>query len=439
MKKYTTAMIVLALIAAALLFAFASESEPIDSLFHAPAQDGGDGQIWNAIEKGAEGKYTLKTPTDGSHRSALVYTDLNDDGKNEVVAFYSTVKSGDSICMQILSQTDSGWVSSTGVNSEFNEIKQVEFADLDGDGKNEVVVGWGLQKNNIMQQISVYRFDEKNDLLTQIFDSKYTSFGLFDINSDEQTEIAVVSADYSIEPPVQKLALFSYSADKFRKISETEIDPSITTVSGLSFDVNRRTASSRIYVDGYVADGLLSTELLVFDIDSSNLRRCYIDGETFCTLTKRSINVFCSDINNDGIVEIPTKRNIEHGTGSFSLIEWKSLQRDEMKTVCYYFDNRENGYYFCIPSVIEDNSYPVLSEDGKRLCFYESDFSMQSTDDPQLLLELFIDGSGEMSLISTLYRYIDSHKGNSFYCRITERGSILGLTKKLVASSVIFV
>lgn len=439
MKKYTTAMIILALAAAILLFFFRSESESIDTLIHAPAQESGNGQIWIALEKSAGGKYILKTPTDGAHRSALVYEDLDADGEDEVIVFYSAETAKDSVCMQVFTRENDGWKATAGIKSGFGEIKQVEFADLDGNGKLEIVAGWGLQKNNILQQISVYRYNKSNVFLDEIFDEKYLSFGLFDLNLDGRSEIVLVTSDITTEPVVQKLTLFSYSGSSFKSVGTIKVDPSITTVSSLNFDYYKRTASSRVYIDGYTVDGLLSTDLILFDSATGKLERCYIDRETVGAISKRNINVFCSDINSDGMVEIPTSKNVEHNGTAFSLIEWKALFKDNLSTVCYYYDNRENGYFFSIPEIIMDISYPSVSADGKRLGFYLSEPSAEDEEDAGLLFEIVFETAGTVNLISTQYRFIGSHRRTDFYCRITDFASNIGITKKLISSSVIFV
>ena len=439
MKKYTTAMIILALAAAILLFFFRSESESIDALIHAPAREGGNGQIWNALENRVGGKYILKTPTDGAHRSALVYADLDADGEDEVIVFYSAETAKDSVCMQVFTMENDGWKATAGIKSSFSEIKQVEFADLDGNGRLEIVAGWGLQKNNIVQQVSVYRYDGSASRLDEIFDQKYLLFGLFDFDLDGRSEIALITSEMATEPAVQKLTLFSFSEGKFKTVGTIEVDPSITTVSALNFDYYRRTAVGRIYIDGYAADGRLSTDLIFFDHAKKALERCYIGGDTVCAASKRSVNVFCSDINEDNVVEIPTNTSIAQGGVTFDLIEWKAYYKNDLATVCYYYDNRENGYFFTVPAVIKDISYPLVSADGKKLSFCFANSPTQAKGDSELLFEIVSDSSGSVNLISTQFRFIESHRGTDYYCRITDRASELGITKKLISSSIIFV
>ena len=92
MKKFSTVVILLTLVAAGLLLLFSLKSKPIDSLLHAPVRDEESAQIWQVFEKAAGRNYTLKTPTAGKHRSALIHADLNGDKNDEILAFYSKIK-----------------------------------------------------------------------------------------------------------------------------------------------------------------------------------------------------------------------------------------------------------------------------------------------------------------------------------------------------------
>ena len=114
MKRFTTAVILLMLFAAGLILLFSLKSKPIDSLLHAPVRDEQSAQIWQVFEKAAGRNYTLKTPTDGDHRSALIHVDLDGDSKEEILAFYSKEGASETVFLQIFGAEDNGWIALAG-------------------------------------------------------------------------------------------------------------------------------------------------------------------------------------------------------------------------------------------------------------------------------------------------------------------------------------
>ena len=65
---------------------FASDTA---ELLSPPELSGDISPIADAIAKSAGGEYTLKYPSDGNFRSAVVQNDIDGDGRLEAFAFYS--------------------------------------------------------------------------------------------------------------------------------------------------------------------------------------------------------------------------------------------------------------------------------------------------------------------------------------------------------------
>ena len=439
MKKSITVIIVLALITGVLLLLFSVKSQPVDLLIHPPGQDEQNAQIWSVLERVAGSDYTLKTPTDGERRSALIYADINNDLYDEIVAFYSKKGASDIVNMQLFVPNENGWKSIAGIESGYNEVKQVEFADLDGDGKKEIIVGWGLQKSNILQIVTAYSIDYENAEIKRIFNARYSSWGVFDFEYDGKSEIVIIDSEGSFDSEMQQITIYSQnSAQSLAAVAEAEFSPIVSTVSRLSFDYIRRLSSGRIYIDGFSSDGLMTTDMLVYSPKTKTLERCFVDGETVSSLSKRSANIFSADVNGDGVVEIPLQKDIEILNISTSVIEWIDVLDGRTKSISLYYDNRENGYCFEIPKSIEENSVPVLLSDGSTLRLYSIVQKKNELLKLEPLFEITIEHEDVGLSLQTQHRFLENHKGKNYCYQIFDLGNELGITKKMLSSAMIY-
>lgn len=438
MKKFSTAVIAVSFIAAVLLLLFSIKSKPIDSLIHAPGKDGQTEQIWQVLEKAVGSDYTLKTPTDGGHRSALIYVDLNNDMNDEIVTFYSKKGASETVCLHVFTTESDSWIALAGIESGFNELNQVEFADINGDGTSEIIVGWGLQNSKLLQQVNVYEVDFETASIKSVFNTNYSSFGVFDFDNDKKSELAVIYSDTSVENSATLFRLFGFEKNEFGLISSCEVDPMITTVSQMEFDYIRRMSCSRVYIDGYTSDGLMTTDAISYLISKKKLSRVFVNGETVCSLSKRSTNIGCEDINGDGIVEIPIQVNLEYKSLSSSVIEWTDIFDGKIGKVCRYFDNRANGYCFKIPDQLQKNTIPILLSDEKTMRFYFLEKDENGLIQSLPAFEIRIEYEDVINPISTQFRLVEVYKGKRYYCRIFEAGEKNGITKKLISTNLIF-
>ena len=89
------------------------------------------------------GGYTLKYPKSGEYRTAIIMKDLNFDGTEECVALYKPQNTASGICVSILSLDSDKWKIDSSFTDTSFEADRVLFADLNGDGCDDVIVGWG--------------------------------------------------------------------------------------------------------------------------------------------------------------------------------------------------------------------------------------------------------------------------------------------------------
>ena len=114
-----------------------------DELLSPPKAQGVYGIISDVLKNSITEKYTLKYPTSGEYRSAIVLKDINNDGVEEAVAFYTTTTDNTvSVHINLIAKINGEYVSVGSSKIVGSGVERLEFCDLGGDGKQEIIVGY---------------------------------------------------------------------------------------------------------------------------------------------------------------------------------------------------------------------------------------------------------------------------------------------------------
>lgn len=311
-----------------------------------PALSGDISPIAEAIKQSVGGEYTLKYPTRGSFRSAVIQNDINGDGILEVFAFYS-VSDNETVTMyiNIIENKDNKWTSVAQQKIVAGGIDRIDFCDLDGDGVQEILVGWEIYGTSEMQ-LAVYSFKEKN--LTQRMLQKYTNFVCCDLDEDDVNEIMV----FEFSAPEQKnnASAFMLTENGVTQIYSCELDHTVQsvgepTVSHLS------SGKPAIYVDEIKGVGAVTEVIFV---EKNVLVNPLLNPESLETVaTLRAVNINIEDINGDGIIEIPIQENVPSITKSavnekLYLTNWCSYNGETLTSQLTTMINNNDGYYYIL-------------------------------------------------------------------------------------------
>ena len=130
----------------------------VESLLAPPVQSGKNGEVqaaFNSLMKNE--KIQLKTPVSGDFQSSFVLFDINGDGVDESLVFYSDSSSVESsVRMALLEFVDEKWAISSDIKGAGSGVFDVSFTDLDADGVYEIFVSWSLFDNKTTKIISIY-------------------------------------------------------------------------------------------------------------------------------------------------------------------------------------------------------------------------------------------------------------------------------------------
>ena len=111
-----------------------------ENLLRPPKAVGDEAEIEQLIAKTADSGYTLKYPKNGKFRSAIIMTDLDGNDSNEAVAFFRNSAETSSVHMLVMYSKDNSWEIASDNIFETTDIDSVDFADLTGNGKAEIIL-----------------------------------------------------------------------------------------------------------------------------------------------------------------------------------------------------------------------------------------------------------------------------------------------------------
>ncbi|MBR4072315.1 MAG: hypothetical protein IKK24_00095 [Clostridia bacterium] len=333
-----------------------------EQLLNPPALTGDMKPIQEALSHSITGDYTLKYPSGGDYRSAVIMNDIDNDGMFEAFAFYSQLD-GDVNCMHIntICRDGDDWVSVSDHKVDAGGVDSVDFSDLNSDGVMEIIVGWEIY-GSTDKQVAVYSFENKT--LLQRLIHPYTSFLCCDLDENGENELFI--HHFNAVEPINEALLYTLENDGVVQLSGCAMDITVKTVTEPILSV-LSTGQPAVYVDETKASGTV-TEVLY--MSKGTLVNPLLDSKTGeNTRTIRTNAAPIADINKDEIIEIPITElmlwaeNTEN-TEKVYYTNWCSFNGEKLVNQMTTLLNMTDGYYLKVPerwighiSLVRDNEH----------------------------------------------------------------------------------
>lgn len=301
-------------------------------------------QINAVLSTGAE----YSPPTSGPNRQSVQLKDVDGDGKNEAIAFFRTT--GDKpLKIYIMKQTDNAYMTVDKIEGDGTAIESIRYADLNGDGVSELVVGW--QANAAVLHMSIYSIkDYQHVLLTG---SDYAELVINDMNDDGNLDVIALRLP-SLETPGEA-EMNSLMLDGEMTSYTVRLSKGIESITSI-VKGNLSNKKPALFVEGEYAGGNIITDILTWR-DSALVNVTVNSSSGVSEDTLRSIAIYSSDINKDGVVEVPSPRLLESSSDTkYYVIDWFSYDRYGYKKEVFttYHDNQDE-WYLILPDDWKDN------------------------------------------------------------------------------------
>ena len=341
-----------------------------DELLAAPKLEGDMHPVEQALEDSVKGDITLKYPSLGEYRSAFVMKDIDSSGSEEAFAFYSTTEDSTvTMHINVIENIDGEWQSKGDISIVGNGIESVSFADLDGDKRLEIIVGWYIF-GTTEKQVGVYTYDKK--ILTQRAIEPYSNFILADLTADTTDDLVIIYLNTTEK--VASAKLISLSDKGITEAGIAALDGGVTSYSepivSTLFD-----GTPALYIDAVKGSGML-TEIIWYK--DSALHGIYNPDTPEDSKTYRNGTTQSRDYDGNGVIDIPlseilisTEQMAESDKVYYT--NWSEFSGEEFILKSSAFMNYSDGYSVTVPSHLKQSLLVIRKLESRTRFFYSYD------------------------------------------------------------------
>ena len=318
----------------------------IDELYSLPQLSDEYLDLQKTIDSVMAAGAVYAAPVGGTHRQSVQLYDLNGDGTDEALAFFSTTGERP-LKIYVFIQTEYGYERAAVIEGEGRSIENIEYLDMDGDGWSEIVVGWGMGSD--LKMLNLYSL--KGFQVASIAAADYTKFLTADMNGDENPELMVLRQGTSEAPG--SVTLLSMDREGEIVTAAENLSAGLESISKVNSG-RLKDNKTGLFVEGTCQGGLV-TDILVYL--NGELNNITLDPDTgFSAETFRNSTAAFRDLNEAGtpLVPIPRALNAQSET-VYRVLDWYLYSsKGSRSIVCTTYHNYTDSWYLTLPDSWND-------------------------------------------------------------------------------------
>ncbi len=323
----------------------------VDSLLSPPKLSEEQNAVYDALIRSAGKDIRLKYPRSGEYRSAFVFANIDSEPDREAIVFYEKTgetEGGGNVRINIIDRRGGKWTSVYDHAGAGTGIDRILFSELGGSGRQSVIIGYTL----LSGERSVQVYDYEDGLLTSKYSDTYSTMFTADLERDGKNELILIRPGNQMKKASASLVSIDPESGEALETSGVALDESATEfVSVAAGYVGKETPA--VFIDG-LSGGQLTTEI-IYSVDGQLRNPLYLGESGLIEKTRRPAGYTCTDIDLDGVIEIPTLSLFpgysedSSGTKLYSA-DWNIFDNYSITKKYSSFYNIGEGYCFILPS-----------------------------------------------------------------------------------------
>ncbi len=346
-----------------------------DELLAAPRPSANYQNLQAEIEKQLASGDTYTAPEKGENRSTIQLIDLDGDGLEEAITFFRGANSTTSNDLKVLvyKKKDDKYVCTGSVEGSGVAIQSVEYPAITPDGRKGMLIAWQLQTEGT-SALTMCDFDS-GGAPGVLLETEYTAMQLTDLTGNGAKDLLLLTAGSEGKRTAR---MYRYSGRELKLAGEAASNEDIVSVERMKSG-RVKNGVNAVFAEGKTTSGVgLTTDIFVYSKNA--LHNLALDGENNTLMsTYRPVSVYSSDINGDGLIELPKAVLMAGYTDASAsdavfMLDWYAYSVDQMpELVRTTYQNVSDGWTFRI----DDSWHDVITasksnENGlSTVYFYE--------------------------------------------------------------------
>ena len=314
-------------------------------------------------------------PITGENQQTVQMADLSGDGVKEVVVF---AKGSDEHPLKILifRKENGEYTPLSVMESTGTAFDQVEYIQMDGEPGLEMVVGRQVS-DQVMRNLTVYRFRDTQP--EQLLSVNYQKYLTLDMDGNARTDLFV------LRPGVEAsdtglVELYGMSDGGITRSAEVKLSQPVDHLKRIMTG-SLHGGERAVFVASTIDDETIVTD--VYALVQGKLTNVSMSNESGTSVkTVRNYYVYAEDIDDDGVLELPsliTMRQPAEGRSVEErehLIRWYALGADGSEyDKRFTYHNYLNGWYMEVDADLARRLCVVPEDTGRfAFCLWDKSF-----------------------------------------------------------------
>lgn len=341
MKKRTLFLMILAM--TALLFTGCA-MRTVEEMYALPKRSKEYGDLQIAVDSAMYG-LTYSAPRSGDNQQTMQMADLDGDGEEEYLVF---AKGASEKPLQILifkKEADGTVRTMETIGSNGMNFEQVEYVQFDERPGYELVIGLQVS-DQVLRSVAVYSFANGDAELLLL--NSYSKFLTCDLDENGRQELMVFRPGEA-ELERGMAVLYSTRDGQIVRSVETELSQEPSQIRRITLS-NLQDGTPAVYIASSAEENTIVTDVLAMKDDILTNITMISEASTSIK-TLRNYYVYGSDMDNDGVLELPSMITMKAvGEQEWSedqfLLRWFSLNLNGWEVdKLFTFHNYVGGWY----------------------------------------------------------------------------------------------
>ena len=382
-----------------------------DELYALPKQSDVYYDLQEAIDRVMDAGTSYAGPLTGSNQQAVQLADLDGDQEDEAIVFLKAAGEKP-LKAYIFDRTDESFENTAVIEGDGSDFDAVEYVDLDGRDGLEIVVGRQLS-DQILQSLSVYAWGDGS--LVELMSANYSEFTVVDLDGDDNKDVFLLRQSTNERAGVAEL--YRWRNGGMEREQEASLSVGAKQIKRIVTGYVAQGVPAVFVASSYEEDTIITD---IFACVNQGLRNVAVNTEAgVSTQTIRSYHVYAEDIDEDGVIELPSLVVLPSATAeeTYWIIDWYNLTTDGEKAVkLTTYHNYAASWYLVLPDAWHDHlnvskGPEVAGVPG--LTFSKWNGYGEATE--EIFTIYSFTGEDRMSLAQSGGRFILAEKGETVY------------------------